>query len=68
MGRTEKNTSNSSSVISLWLGKHIPAAINTHATREELLDALFSMQSVSYKRNIGDQFFPQLVSIFGFLF
>jgi hypothetical protein len=28
------------------LGKHIPTAMNTHATTEELLDMVFSMQSV----------------------
>jgi hypothetical protein len=31
-----------------WLNKHVPAATNTHATTE-LLDVLFSMQSVSYQ-------------------
>jgi hypothetical protein len=30
------------------LGKHVPAAMNTHATTE-LLDAVFSMRSVSYQ-------------------
>jgi hypothetical protein len=28
------------------LGKHIPAATNTHAVIEELLDAVFCMRSV----------------------
>jgi hypothetical protein len=36
------------SVIRQWLGKQVPVAMNTHATTEELLDALFSMRSVSY--------------------
>jgi hypothetical protein len=31
------------------LGKHISAATNTHATIYELLDAVFSMRSVSYQ-------------------
>jgi hypothetical protein len=31
------------------LGKNITAATNTHATIEELLDASFSMLSVSYE-------------------
>jgi hypothetical protein len=30
-------------------GRNVPAATNTHATIEELLDALFSMWPVSYK-------------------
>jgi hypothetical protein len=29
-------------------------ATNTHATIEELLDASFSMQSMSYQRKVGD--------------
>jgi hypothetical protein len=31
------------------LGKHVQAATNAHATTEELLDAVFSMQSGSYQ-------------------
>jgi hypothetical protein len=31
------------------LGKHFPAATNTHATVEELLDAVFSMWSLSFQ-------------------
>jgi hypothetical protein len=31
------------------LGENITAATNTHATIEELLDASFSMRSVSYQ-------------------
>jgi hypothetical protein len=36
-----------------WLGKNITAATNTHATIEELLDALFSMGSMLYQRKAG---------------
>jgi hypothetical protein len=42
------------------LGTHIPAALNTH-TIEELLDASFSMQSMSYQMKVDDQFFPELL-------
>jgi hypothetical protein len=35
-----------------WLGKNIIAAMNTHATIEELLDALFSMQFMLYQRKL----------------
>jgi hypothetical protein len=31
-----------------WLGKHVPPTMNTHAATEELLDAPFSMQYMSY--------------------
>jgi hypothetical protein len=31
------------------LGKHIPMATNTHATLEELVDAVFSIRSVLYQ-------------------
>jgi hypothetical protein len=44
-------------VVRQRLGKNVPAATNTHATREELLDASFSMRSVSYQMKIGDKFF-----------
>jgi hypothetical protein len=30
-------------------GKHLPAATNTPATIEELIDSVFSLRSVSYK-------------------
>jgi hypothetical protein len=33
-------------IVGQWLSKHIPAAMNTHATIEELLEVAFSMQSV----------------------
>jgi hypothetical protein len=36
------------------LSKNVTAAKNTHATIEELLEASFSMPSVSYQRNVGD--------------
>jgi hypothetical protein len=36
------------------LGKNVTAAINTHATIEELLDTSFSMRSVSYQGKVGD--------------
>jgi hypothetical protein len=42
-------------------GKHASAAINTRATTEELLDVSFSMRAVSYKRKVGDLFFPELL-------
>jgi hypothetical protein len=46
------------------LGKNITAATNTHATIEELLEApSLSMRPVSYQREVGDQFFPELPSI-----
>jgi hypothetical protein len=35
-------------------GKNVTAATNTHVTIEELLDALFSIWSVSYQKKIGD--------------
>jgi hypothetical protein len=31
------------------LGKHVTAVTNTHATIEELLDASFSVRSISYQ-------------------
>jgi hypothetical protein len=31
------------------LGKHFPAATNTRAKKEGLLDAVFSMRSLSYQ-------------------
>jgi hypothetical protein len=36
------------------LGKNVIAATNTHATIEELMDALLSMQSVSCEWKVGD--------------
>jgi hypothetical protein len=40
--------------------KCVPAAMNAHPTIEELLEASFSMQSVSYQRIVGNYFFPGL--------
>jgi hypothetical protein len=36
------------------LGKSVTAATNTQATVEELLDALFSVRSVSYEKKTRD--------------
>jgi hypothetical protein len=35
------------------LAKHVPAATNTHATIEELLDAPFYLRSVQYEKKVG---------------
>jgi hypothetical protein len=35
------------------LGKHVPAATNTHATTQELLDSVFSMRSVLSNTQYG---------------
>jgi hypothetical protein len=35
------------------LGKQVTVATNTHATKEELLDALFPMRSVQYQNKVG---------------
>jgi hypothetical protein len=40
------------------LRKHIPAATNTHTTIEQLLNSLFSMWRVLYKKKVGELFFP----------
>jgi hypothetical protein len=32
-----------------WISKNVPAAMNTHTTKEELFDAVFSVQYVSYQ-------------------
>jgi hypothetical protein len=38
-----------------WLRENITMATNTHTTVEELLDTLFSMQSMPYqKKEVGD--------------
>jgi hypothetical protein len=34
------------------LGKHVPAATNTHEREEEELDAVFPMRSLSYQIGI----------------
>jgi hypothetical protein len=36
------------------LGKSVTAAMNTHETIAELLDASFSMRSVWYQRKVGN--------------
>jgi hypothetical protein len=41
-------------VVRQWLGKNVTAAMNTHAIIEELLDASFSMQFMSYQRKVGN--------------
>jgi hypothetical protein len=38
----------------MLLDKSFTAAMNTHATTEELLHALFTACSVSYQRKAGD--------------
>jgi hypothetical protein len=43
------------------LGKNVTAATNTDATIEELLDASFSLRSLSYERKVGDKFFPEFL-------
>jgi hypothetical protein len=43
------------------LGKHVHAAMNTQAAMKELLDASFSVRSVSYQRKVGDYFFLESV-------
>jgi hypothetical protein len=43
---------------------NVTAAKNTYATIEELVDASFSMQSVSFKREVDDYIFPELVVYF----
>jgi hypothetical protein len=36
------------------LSKHVPAAMNTHARIEELLDTPFSMWCVSYQKKVDN--------------
>jgi hypothetical protein len=43
------------------LGENVTAAMNTHATTGESLDALFSLPYTSYGRKVGDQFLPELL-------
>jgi hypothetical protein len=45
------------------LGRHTSAITNAEAVIEELLDALFSMWSVSCQREISDLFFFELLII-----
>jgi hypothetical protein len=46
------------------LGKQVPTATNILETME-LFSMSFSMQSVSYEREAGDQFIPKLLVFFG---
>jgi hypothetical protein len=46
------------------LSNYVTAAMNTHETIEELLDASFSMWSVSYQRKVGDWLFTELLVFF----
>jgi hypothetical protein len=39
--------------------KKVTAAMNTHPTIEDLLDASFSPQFESYQRKVGGKFFPE---------
>jgi hypothetical protein len=41
--------------------KNFPAAMHTHATIEELLEASISTRSVLYQRKVGNQFFTELL-------
>jgi hypothetical protein len=43
------------------LGKIVTTAKNTHATIDALVDASFSMWSVSYQRKVGNYFFLELL-------
>jgi hypothetical protein len=48
-------------VARLRLGTHVPAAIDTHATIEVLLDAVYFMRAVSYQRKVDDYLFLELL-------
>jgi hypothetical protein len=43
------------------LGEKVTAAMITHATIKEFLDASFYMLSVSYQMKGGNQFFPEFI-------
>jgi hypothetical protein len=43
------------------LSKNVTAATNRHTAVEGLLDASFSIRSMSYQRKVGDSFFPELL-------
>jgi hypothetical protein len=43
------------------LGENVTAAMYTHATIEELLDASFSLRYVSCQRKVDYKFFPELL-------
>jgi hypothetical protein len=40
--------------------KNVTAATNTHATVEELLNAYFSMRSISHERKVVRWIFPEI--------
>jgi hypothetical protein len=42
------------------LGIKVTAATNTQIRTEELFDAAFSMESVSYQKKVGDKVFQEL--------
>jgi hypothetical protein len=48
-----------------WRGKHVSAATNQHATIEELLEAVFSVQSVPglYSKDQWEKSVSQSVSV-----
>jgi hypothetical protein len=50
------------------LGKNVAAAKKTHAKVGEFLGASFSMRAVSYHREVGDSFFPELLVFSEILF
>jgi hypothetical protein len=41
-------------VVRQRLSKHVSAAMNTHATTEELLEVSISIRCVTYQRKVGD--------------
>lgn len=45
------------------LCEHTSMAMSTHATIKELLHASYSMWSVSYKRKVGNEPFPELLAL-----
>jgi hypothetical protein len=48
-------------VASQRFGKNVTAATDTETTIERLLNASFSRRTVSYQREVGDEFFPELL-------
>jgi hypothetical protein len=45
------------------MGKNVAEVTNTHVIREELFDASFSMQFVSYHRKLDDKFLSEILVI-----
>jgi hypothetical protein len=43
--------------------RYIPAATNTHATAEELLDMSFSVESMLFQKKVWGSFFPELLDL-----